>query len=44
MPTKSKTQARTMRAAAKNPKFAKKVGIPRKVAVEYYRADKKRGK
>jgi hypothetical protein len=29
-----------MAAAAHNPKFAKKVGIPQKVAKDYNRADK----
>ena len=29
-----------MAAAAHNPKFAKKVGVPTKVAKEYNRADK----
>lgn len=35
-----------MAAAAKDPKFARKVGIPQKVAKEFHRADKakKRGK
>jgi hypothetical protein len=42
MPSKSKAQEKTMRAAAHNPKFAKKVGIPVKVAKEYAAADKKR--
>lgn len=40
MPSKSKAQAKTMRAAAHNPKFAKKVGIPVGVAKEYANADK----
>ena len=35
MPSKSPKQARTMAAAAHNPKFAKKVGIPAKVAKEF---------
>ena len=39
MPSKSKKQARTMAAACHNPKFAKKVGIPTKVACEFNRAD-----
>jgi len=43
MPSKSKKQARTMAAACKNPKFAKKVGIPRSVACEFHEADKKTG-
>ncbi len=45
MPSKSEKQARTMAAAAHNPKFAKKVGIPQKVAKEFNKADqKKKGK
>lgn len=43
MPSKSSKQARTMAAAAHDPKFAKKVGIPRKVAKEFNRADKGTG-
>jgi hypothetical protein len=39
MPSKSKKQARTMAAAAHNPKFAKKVGIPQKVAKDFNDAD-----
>ena len=39
MPSKTKKQARTMAAAAHNPQFAKKVGIPVKVAKEFNRAD-----
>ena len=35
----SEKQARTMAAAAHNPKFAKKVGIPSKVAKEFNKAD-----
>lgn len=42
MPSKSKKQARTMRAAAHDPKFAKKVGIPVKVAKEYVAEDEAR--
>ena len=41
MPSKSAKQARTMAAAAHNPSFAKKVGIPQKVAKEFNRADTK---
>ena len=41
MPSKSKAQAKTMRAAAHSPSFAKKVGIPPKVAKEFVAADKK---
>ena len=40
MPSVSKKQARTMAAAAHNPEFAKKVGIPVKVAKEFVVADK----
>jgi hypothetical protein len=39
MPSTSKKQARTMAAAAHNPKFAKKVGIPVKVAKQFNQAD-----
>ena len=42
MPSKSKAQERTMRAAAHNPAFARKVGIPQKVAREFERADQKK--
>lgn len=41
MPSKSPKQARTMRAAAHDPKFAKKLGIPQSVAKKFVRADKK---
>jgi ribosome assembly protein YihI (activator of Der GTPase) len=44
MPSKSAKQARTMAAAAHDPKFAKKVGIPVKVAKEFNKADKGTGK
>jgi hypothetical protein len=45
MPSKSAKQARTMRAAEHDPKFAKKMGIPQKVAKEFVNADKrKKGK
>lgn len=40
MPSKSPKQARTMRAAAHNKGFAKKLGIPQKVAKEFVAADK----
>ena len=43
MPSKSPTQARTMAAAAHNPAFARKVGIPTKVAKEFNRADAGKG-
>lgn len=44
MPSSSRKQARTMAAAAHNPKFAKKVGIPVSVAKDFNEADEKRGK
>lgn len=40
MPSSTKKQARTMAAAAHNKDFAKKMGIPTKVAKEYNKADK----
>lgn len=40
MPSRSKAQAQLMRAAAHNPKFAKKVGISTKVAKEFDKASK----
>lgn len=40
MPAKSAAQKRLMDAAAHNPAFAKKVGIPSKVAKEYSTASK----
>lgn len=39
MPSRSAKQARTMAAAAHSPSFAKKVGIPVKVAKEFNSAD-----
>lgn len=42
MPSKTPKQARTMRAAAHNPEFAAKVGIPQKVAREFERADERK--
>ncbi len=39
MPSRSAKQARTMAAAAHNPEFAKRVGIPQKVAKDFNRAD-----
>jgi hypothetical protein len=39
MPSKSKAQARLMAAAAHDPKFARKVGVPRSVAREFNQAD-----
>jgi len=45
MPSKSKAQERLMAAAAHDKKFAKKVGVPQKVAKEFNQADKaKKGK
>ena len=40
MPSKSASQHRFMEAAAHNPKFAKKAGVPQKVAKEFVTADK----
>ena len=40
MPSKSKAQRNLMAAAAHNPAFAKKVGVPVSVAQEYNKADK----
>ena len=40
MPSKSKAQRNLMAAAAHNPAFAKKVGIPMKVTKEFNKADK----
>ena len=39
MPSKSKKQARMMRASCKSDSFRGKVGIPKKVACEYMHAD-----
>jgi len=39
LPSKSQAQERLMAAAAHNPKFAKKVGVPTKVAKEFNKAD-----
>jgi hypothetical protein len=44
VPSKTPKQKRTMAAAAHNPAFAKKVGIPQKVAKDFNAADKKKGK
>ena len=43
MPSTSSKQARLMAAAAHNPAFAKKVGVPRGVAKEFNQADKGTG-
>ena len=40
MPSTSKKQKHFMAAAAHNPKFAKKAGIPVSVAKDYNEADK----
>jgi hypothetical protein len=40
MPSSSKAQRNLMAAAAHNPAFAKKVGVPVKVAKEFNQADK----
>ena len=43
MPSKSERQARTMRAAAHDKKFAKKVDIPQSVAKDFVKADQHKG-
>jgi hypothetical protein len=43
MPSKSESQKHLMAAAAHNPAFAKKVGVPIKVAKEFNKADAARG-
>jgi len=43
MPSKSKPQARLMAAAAHSKAFAKKTGVPQKVAREFNQADKGTG-
>ena len=40
MPSTSKKQHNFMAAVAKNPAFAKKVGVPRSVGEEFLTADK----
>ena len=40
MPSKTPKQARLMAAAAHNPQFAKRVGVPQSVARDFNRADK----
>ena len=42
MPSTSKKQHNFMAAVAKNPKFAKKVGVPQSVGKEFNQADKSR--
>lgn len=44
MPSKTPKQARTMRGAAHDLHYAKKMGIPVKVAREFVKADKKKAK
>lgn len=44
MPSKSEKQKRTMQAAAHNPAFAKKMGIPQDVAKEFNQADAAKSK
>jgi hypothetical protein len=39
MPSKSPAQARLMAAAAHDPKFAKRAGVPTSVAKDFNRAD-----
>ena len=44
MPSKTPKQRRFFQAVAHNPAFAKKVGVPTKVAKEFVAADKRKGK
>lgn len=44
MPSRSAKQARMMAAAAHNPKFARKVGVPQDVARDFHAADNGRMK
>jgi len=44
MPSTSEKQAHFMSAAAHNPEFAKKAGIPQSVAEDFHEADKAKGK
>lgn len=44
MPSTSQAQERMMRGAAANPAFAKKVGVPQKVAQDFADADQKKAK
>lgn len=44
MPSKSAQQHSFMEAAAHNPAFAEKAGIPQKVAKEFVAADKRAAK
>jgi len=42
MPSKSKKQRRFMAAAAHNPAFARKAGVPTSVAKKFHAADKRK--
>jgi hypothetical protein len=42
MPSTSSKQASFMQAVAKNPKFAKKVGVPVEVGAEFVKEDKRK--
>lgn len=42
MPSKSRKQNRMMHAVANNPKLGQRLGVPRKVAKEYVKADEGR--
>ena len=44
MPSTSNKQRKFMAAAANNPGFAEKVGIPRSVAEDFHGADKRKRK
>jgi len=44
MPSKSLKQHLLMAAVAHNPRLAKKLGIPQRVAREFLRADKRLGR
>ena len=44
MPSKTPKQRRTMAAAAHDPAFARKLGIPQKVAKEFNKADAAKAK
>lgn len=44
MPSTSEKQKRLMDAAAHNPKFAKKAGVPMTVAKEFVKSDTRRAK
>lgn len=44
MPSSTAKQKRTMAAAARDPAFAKRVGIPVKVAKEFAKADQAKAK